>query len=141
MLPFSIQPCVHSDGLYLLEDGRYQLLSGGELAPLMTGPEYVVCERIFIDLMDSLGCEGFTAEPVTLFRRRKAEEIQGYFRLRIHRGFSSDQINDLDLDGDRLLLMDNSHLFCTPSIGNKLQSARAPYFELSVGLSRFGGAA
>ena len=137
--PFNITTSQDCDDLILLSDGRYQLVSGGDTAPLMIGYQYVVADLEFLSHLESVNAEGFTPEPTSIFRRSTGEELSDYVRLRIHRGFTDSDLKDIDLEGDRLILMNQEHLFATPTLCEKLKAEKISYIRLSPGLSQFAG--
>ncbi|MDN3577824.1 hypothetical protein QWZ03_13705 [Chitinimonas viridis] len=51
--------------------------------------------------------------------------------------FSVDQIDDLDLDGNRLLILGDEYLFASPSLMHSFNQAEFSYLEFSEGLSSF----
>lgn len=137
MLPHCLTCIAPADDLYELRDGRYQLLSGGTVAPLMTGYRYVLADQEFLENISQAEAEGFATEPAIILNRGKNLEIDTHSKLTIFHNFSSDSINDLDLDGDRLILMDRTYLFCTPSLATNLVELDIPWLNISPGLSRF----
>ncbi len=104
MVPFHTDSSQSSDSLNRLKDGRFQLISGGLIAALMTGYSYVLAENRLATFLENIAVEGFRLLPATIWRRRTNEEFTTHKELRIHSRFDSGDILHLDLSGDRVIL-------------------------------------
>lgn len=140
MLPFSVNCRQESDGLIELDDGRFQLISGGELAPFMSGYAYVLVERPLSEFLSNIGVDGIQSKPAVILRRKNNIEYESHDSLRLHRRFDAAGISDLDLVGDRIFLMDREYVFVTRSLKKVLESAGFDYLEFHEGLEGFAGA-
>ena len=145
MLPYHVACTIDSDRLYRLADGRYQLISGGDTAPLMVGVDYVLADHALVRLLQDIGLERTRFDDAIIWRRQSDEELRTHRSLLVSHVFSPDQIDDLDLDGNKFLLMTTSgigetSLFCTPSLRAHLCSTDIDYLEFSEGLSEFAAA-
>ena len=138
MLPYSITCTTACDNLFELDDGRLQLISGGDTAPLMIGSNYILAELRFIEILEELNVERISNDDAVILRRRTGEEYRTHRRLKIGQCFQSEMINDLNVDGNRLLLMDNTYLFCSPLLKSSLEKYRLSYLSFTEGLSNFG---
>jgi hypothetical protein len=136
-LPFHISCSQHSVGLLELSDKRFQLMEEGSIAPLMVGLGYILAEKALADYLRNLQLERVRFESVTIWHRRTNEEYRTHERIVVGQWFSADQINDLDLTGNRLLCLNDQYLFASPSLAQLLQSAPFNYLVLSAGLSEF----
>jgi len=123
--------------LYLLSDGRFQLIKQGEIGPLMVGYDYVLVENKLYDYLQNLDIERVTFEDATIWDRKADIEHKNYKRMIVNQHFNSDQINDIDLDGKRFLVMDKRYLFASPDLKQELEKSEFD-FRFSEGLSEFG---
>lgn len=137
--PFHVSCSQHGVGLYELADGRFQFIEDGPIAPLMFGPSYMLIERTFADYLKSLQLDRLIFEPAVIWHRRTDEEYRTYERILVGQWFSPDQINDLNLDGEKLLIMNDQYLFASPALALRLQNAPFPYIQLTEGLTGFAG--
>lgn len=138
MLPVHISCRDYSVSLFRLKHGRYQPISDGAIAPLMIGFQYVLAEHALASFLGELNIERIRIEPAIIWERDKNTEAHNHCQIYVGQTFSSDQINDLNLDGRRLLLMDESYLFSSPELAETLDRSEFDYLEFSIGLNRFG---
>ena len=113
-----------------------QTLNKGALALLITGHDYVLAGKPLAKYLRQVGVEGTRYRPVVILERDSGVENHDYEELIVEQIFSSDQIRDLNLDGKRLLLMDNRYLFASPELKSELEMSCFD-FHFSEGLSRF----
>lgn len=123
--------------LYPLADGRFQIMEPAPLAPLMIGHEYVLVERELAEYLRDLDLPRLDVVDAVIYQPRTGEEIRTHERLVVGQRFSSDLIRDLNLDGERLLLMDNRWLFVSPPLKERLERSRFQYLRFSEGLREF----
>lgn len=133
-LPFHVSCCESAIGLYELADGRFQLIEDGPIAPLMVGPGYVLVENRLADHLRELQLERVKFVPATIWHRRTGQEFRTHERLVIGQQFSSDQFNDLNLEGSRLLCLNGEYLFASPELVRHLRESPFPYLRFSEGL-------
>jgi hypothetical protein len=125
--------------LYQLSDGRFQILEGGDLAPLMVGYQYVLVESKFAEYVEVLDLPRLKVVDAVIYDPRRRQEILTHKQLRIEQQFSSDMIRDVDLDGERFLFMDGRSLFVSPLLKQRLEASPFEYLRFSEGLSEFAG--
>lgn len=96
--------------LYRLSDGRFQIMEPGELAPAMIGYQYVLVEQRLADYLEVLDLPRVKMVDAVIYVPRNGQEIRTHRELRIGQRFSQDMIRDIDLDGERLLLMQDQYV-------------------------------
>ena len=136
-MPFHLDCTEPSSLLYELEDGRFQFMDGTVTAPLMVGFQYVLASYDLCDFLEPLELDRVEYAPAILWNRSRNEETRTHKRLKIGQFFTSDQINDLNLDGPRLLTMDDSSLFVSPALKELLEASGFECLRFSEGLSWF----
>ncbi len=136
-LPFHVTCSEPAVGLFQLDDGRFQLIQPGPIVPLMVGRGYVLIELALVGYLRELNVPRLTFEPAVIWQRGINQEYRTHARVLIEQFFASDQINDLDLDGDRLLTLDDQYLFASPSLRQRLLESQVTYLQFSEGLSMF----
>lgn len=135
MYPYHIEIKNEVD-LYQLNDGRFQLINPGEISQIMSGYKYLLVENELADYLKSLEIDRVTFEPATVWDRRNDKEYRNYQKVIVNHHFTSSDINDIDLSGRQLLLMDNKYLFASPELKKVLQES--PFsISFSKGLSNF----
>ncbi len=137
--PFHVSCSQHGVGLYELADGRFQLIEDGPIAPFMFGPGYMLIERTFAAYLKSLQLNRVIFESAVIWHRRANEEYRTHERILVGQWFSPDQINDLNLKGEKLLVMNDQYLFASPALALRLHDAPFPYIQLTEGLTEFAG--
>ena len=133
-LPVHISCSESAVGLYELADGRFQLIEDGPIAPLMVGSGYVLVENRLAEFLRKFPLERVRFEQATIWHRRTGEEHRTHERLIVSQLFSSDQINDLNLEGCRLLSLGDEHLFASPELAEQLSSGDFPYLRFNEGM-------
>jgi hypothetical protein len=109
----------------------------GNIAPLMCGFGYVIIENKFADYLDLLDIPNIELQKVIIWNRQSNEEYRNYKQILFDQHFSSNQINDLNIDGLRMMFMDNRYLFVSPKLKQILEKSKFDYLFLSEGLDRF----
>src|SRR5262249_39040483 len=124
-LPFHMSCDRRHARLYQLADGRFQIVEEGELAPLMIEFGYVLVEKEFAQYLLDLHLPGIDIVDAVIYEPWQKEEIYTHRQLRIDQHFSSDMLHytdrnlypdvvrDIDLTGERFLLMDSQYVFVT----------------------------
>ncbi|MEH6459052.1 hypothetical protein [Chitinimonas sp. JJ19] len=135
--PYYMRCTVESVGLFELSDGRFQLIRTGPVAPLVTGPGYVLAEHALAEFLMHSSVSAVRFEPAVIWHRSANVEHHTHKRLIIGHYFSADQIDDLNLDGNRLLILDDEYLFASPSLMHCFNQTEFSYLEFSEGLSSF----
>jgi hypothetical protein len=137
MYPYYVETEESPVKLYQLKDGRFQLIQEGKLGPFMSGYDYLLVETKLAQYLENLNVEITTFRDVVILARSKNEEYHSHKEVIISQHFNSDEINDLDLDGDRILMMDDQYVFVSPSLKEKLEKSEFGYLRFSEGLSNF----
>jgi len=128
-----------SDRLFELSDRRFQLIHGGEVAPLMVGHGYILAQRRLAEFIGTLGIDSVTIKPVVIWRRSENVEIHSYRRIMTSHCVVADQIRDGQYGGAKLMMYANEYLFVTESLKERLREAEFSYLSFSEGLSNFAG--
>lgn len=137
MPPFCVDCTEQADSLYRLQDGRFQLIYDGPIAPLMIGFEYSLAEHKLADFLASRPLAGLRTEPATIFRPLTGEEYDTHRQLLISRQVPYDEIAQLETHGEEILIMGASHVFVSDDLKRALEAAGFSYLEFSEGLSDF----
>ncbi len=136
-VPFHVSCSQAGVGLFGLADGRFQLIEDGPIAPLMVGSGYILAESSFTDFLRGLQIERVSFEPAIIWHRRTGEEFRTHERIVLGQWFSLDQINDLNLDGCRLLSLNDQYLFASPELAQQMQESPFSYLRLTEGFTGF----
>lgn len=139
MYPYYVESDDMPVDLYQLEDGRYQLIQEGKLGPFMSGYTYLLIEKELAQYLESLDIERASFKDAVIWDRKNDKEYHSHKEVVMSQHFSSDQINDINLDGDRILVMDNEYKFVSPKLKDKLENSKFDYLKFSEGLSKFSG--
>lgn len=138
-LPFHVFCSESAIGLYELADGRFQLIEAGPIAPLMVGPGYVLVENRLADYLREFQLERVKFVPAIIWHRRTGQEFRTHERLVVGQQFLPDQINDLNLDGCRLLGLNGEYLFASRELARQLRESPFSYLRFSEGLKGWAG--
>jgi len=103
----------------------------------MIGYRYVLADQELSKLFESLDLDRVEISPAIIWNRQIDKEFHTHHRIRIGQFFSPDQINDLNLDGDRLLIMNNESVFVSPGLKERLECAKLGFLRFTKGLSEF----
>src|SRR5687767_705827 len=120
-LPYHMSCLESHPQLYQLADGRFQIMEEGDLAPMMVGYEYVLLESGLAEYLEALDLPRLEIIGAVVYDHRKKQEIHTYKQLQIAQRFSSDMIRDINLDGERFLLMGETYLFVSPLLKQRLE--------------------
>ncbi|MBV1775382.1 hypothetical protein KSF73_06600 [Burkholderiaceae bacterium DAT-1] len=135
-LPYFIQTQRPSPSLFKLADGRFQLVDGAEPTLFMPGFDYLVMSRVLAEYLQSLAIQRITMHPVTVFHRGTGKTWSDYFNVEVGQYFQQDQIHDLNLEGDRILVMGNGNFFASPALALKL-AEHFPELRMIEGIGFF----
>ena len=127
MYPYYVETEETPVKLYHLENGRFQLIQEGKLGPFMSGYDYLLVETKLAEYLENLNVENATFRDVVILNRSKNEEYHSHKEVIVGQHFSSDEVNDVNLDGDRILMMDNQYVFVSPSRTEKLEKTEFGY--------------
>jgi hypothetical protein len=137
MLPFFVHTDEIAPRLYELSDGRFQIVEKGELTPFMSGYGYVLVRPDLAEFLEQLEIERVTIEDAIVWDRASNTECKTYKRLRLNHHFTSDQIKDINVEGIKLLVMDNELVFASPMLTASLKKSHFTYLKFSEGLDGF----
>lgn len=137
-LPFHVWCELDGARLYERADGRFQQLERGVLAPWYQLHRCLLVERGLAELLRSFDLDRVAFEPAVVFDPVSGQENHTLARVRIGQFFTPDQMRDLSMDGSRLLVMNDSHVFASPDLKDLLCNAKIPYLRFSEGLRGFG---
>lgn len=138
-LPYCISYQGLSALLYQLPDRRFQIVDAGRIVPLMIGYEYVLVEQPFADYLADLDLPRLKIIDALIYEPRQKREIRTYRQLQIGQQFSSEMIRDVDISGERLMVMDGRYVFVSPLLKERLESSPFNYIRFTEGLSGFAG--
>lgn len=127
--------------LFELADGRFQVVSHGQLAPLMGGYGYLLVEKGLADFLASLQLERVSYEPVAFFFPSTGEEVRTHVRIRVSQFFTAQDLRGLALDGLRLMTMNDRYYFVSEELKGELEQSGFSYLQFSEGLTGFGESA
>lgn len=126
-----------ADNLYQLNDGRFQLIWGGPVAPLMVGFEYILAERSLAQFLSKRHLNEVHFTPAIIFRRATNEEYLTHEQLTVPQLLNDWDGRDIPLSGEGLMLMGKSSLFATPALKLALEHSGFTYLRFSEGLDGF----
>ena len=138
MYPFSVESKIPSVGLYLLDDGRFQMIEQGKLAPFMKGCDYILVENKLADFLASLNIPHLEIKDAIVWNRGKNEEYSDYKELVFRKSIryvTEENINHLDLQGLQVYLFLPSHLFVSPELKALLERSGFDYLRFHEGFS------
>lgn len=137
MLPFHIHTEETAPRLYELSDGRFQIIEKGALTPFMSGYGYVLVQAELAEFLKELGTERVNIQDAIVWDRTCNTENKSYKRLLLDQHFTADQIKDINIDGIKMLVMDNQHVFASPILMTNLKNSHFTYLRFSEGLNGF----
>ena len=126
----------NSVDLYQLNDGRFQIIRKGVLAPMMIGYKYILVEKDIATYFMELGIDRVRFEPAIVWDRKSDSENIDYVSIRVNHHFDTTEIGDIDCSGTQFLLYDNQQLFVSSELKAELE--KSPYkFTFTEGFSHF----
>ena len=140
-LPYLLS-CKHpSVRVFELEDGRFQLIEHGDIGPVVSGYKHLLVEARLATFLRNLKLERTNFEPAAFFVRSTGEQWSSHERVRVGQYFKLDQVQDLALDGHRILTLNDEYYFVSPSLKQALEIAGFEYLVFTEGLSGFAASA
>jgi hypothetical protein len=142
MYPYSVDSKISSVGLYLLDDGRFQMTKQGKLAPFMCGSDYILVENKLADFFASLNIPHIEFKDAIVWNRGKNEEYSDYKELIFRKSIkciTEENIDKLELPGLQVYLFPRYFLFVSPELKDLLQKSGCDYLRFSEGFSLFAG--
>lgn len=125
--------------LFRLSDGRFQIIEDGPLSPFLSGHDYLLIESGLAEYLVELDVERISIEDAVVWDRKSDIEYSGYKYVRINQHFNTDQINDIDVSGVRMLVLGNQYPFVSPELKNRLEQSKFSYLKFSEGLNGWAG--
>ena len=107
------------------------------MGPFVAGHRHTLIERELAEFLRQLQVPRIELVPAVIWDPSTRVELRTHDRLTIGQFFSSDQINDLNLEGDRLLTLGDEYVFASPSLKERLEAAGFEYLHFSSGLTGF----
>jgi hypothetical protein len=105
----------------------------------MIGYEYVLVEENFADYLSALDLPRLEIIDALIYDPLQKQEIRTHRQLQIGQQFPSDMIRDVDIDGERLMVMDGRYVFVSPLLKERLESSPFNYLRFTERLSGFAG--
>jgi hypothetical protein len=139
ILPFHVscnQPAVR---LFELDDGRFQLIQQGRIAPFMDGYRYLLVEESLARFLQALDVAGIRIEPAIIYNRESGEEIRSHSRIHVSHYFAPLDIRDLRLSGMKMQAMLDEHYFVSPELMAALRDSPFKFLVFTEGLADFAG--
>ena len=137
MHPYYITTSDNPCSLYPLKDGRFQIIKKGNLTAFMSGFDYLLIEKTLANFLENLEIETASFKEAIIFDNKNNKEHHTHKVVIINQHFTSEDINDINIDGHRLLLMSNQFVFVSPSLKIELENSQFNIFNFSEGLSEF----
>lgn len=123
--------------LYQLADGRFQVVEKGELAPLMSGYNYVLVEEDLAEYLSDLDLPELEIIPAVIYEPWEKQEIRTHRQLVIHQRCSTDEIGEIDFEGERFLLLNQAYVFVSGPLKERLAASPFKYLCFTKGLEGF----
>lgn len=137
LLPFHVWCVEPSVPLFRLADGRFQLTKDGPIAPFMSGPGYFVVERNLARFLSDLDISRIRFEPAVIWHRRLDLEYSTHASLLVDQHITPETLGASDLSEERIYSMNDTHLFVSPALKDRLESSSFRYLRFSEGLADF----
>jgi len=138
-LPYLLESRIPVVRLFELDDGRFQLLEAGDIGPFLPGYGYLLVERELAEFLIEHEVDRIVLKDAILFDSTSEQEYQTHVRIQVRQYFKPEQINDLDLNGLRLLTMNDEYYFASPELKKRLEQSSFDYLSFSEGLEGFAG--
>jgi len=123
--------------LFRLKDGRFQLTKDGPIAPFMNGFGYVLIQPDLAQFIEELDIDRIQFEPAVVWHRGKDVEYGPYVNLRVGQWFNAQMIDELDLSEYKMYSLNDTYLFVSPALKQKLEASPFNYLFFSEGLASF----
>ena len=133
---FHVACTVEAPLMLELQNGSIRCVEDKPLPPFVTRYQLVLAEPRLADFLLHLDIPRLRIESVVV-HSADGGEIRTHHRVRVGQYFTPAQVRDLNLDGDRLLTMNDEYLFVNESLKRKLREAGFEYLRFSEGLSEF----
>jgi hypothetical protein len=120
-----------------LQDGRIQCVEALPLPPFVARFQLALAEERLSVFLAGLDIPRLRIEPAVVLLAGGRSEAKTHSRIRVGQYFTAELARDLNLEGDRLLALNDEHLFVTESLKAKLQAEGFEYLKFTEGLSEF----
>lgn len=137
MLPYHLGCAKLGSPLYELADGRFQFIADSIVAPIMTGHQYALINSRLAEFLETLDLDQVRFEPAVIWNRQLGKEIHTHKRLISEKSISYEQIDELDLTGKQLYVMEDEYLFVSLELKDALVAQDFEHLQFSEGLSGF----
>lgn len=122
--------------LYPLRDGRFHLLYGQPIGPLLVGSDYVLAVNPLADFLAARNLEQVDFRPATLHDGGTGKDYRTHQQIVFGEASCLDDRDDLPTEGERLLLVEGA-LFVSPLLKEVLAASPFTYLEFSEGFRDF----
>jgi [ribosomal protein S5]-alanine N-acetyltransferase len=139
--PFHISCEQPAPVIYERGNGHIQIMQPMPIPPLIQSPGCLLVERPLAEFLQALDVERVSYRPAVLFDPVSKREIDTHVRLQVGHGFGSRDMDDLPLDGLRMMLLDGRDCFVSPELKAVLQASRFRYLRFSKGMQAYGASA
>lgn len=110
-----------------------------KIAPILVGYGYALVEKKFSEYLEQLDLPQLDVVDAVIYNPKDKLEMRTHCQLLVGQHFSANMIRDIDLDGERLLIMDNSYIFISRQLQKRLEETEFTYLRFSEGLIEFAG--
>lgn len=139
LYPFLVRTKIKPADLYQLKDGRFQIIKQGNLAPLMYGYGYVIVEEKLANYLELLDIPNIDLQKIIIWNRQSNKEHRNYKQILFDQRLFLNQMNDLNIDGVKMIFFDNQYLFVSPKLKQILEKSEFDYLLFSAGFDGFAG--
>lgn len=111
------------DGVIPLRDGRFQLISGGEIAPLIVCHDVILLRSDIAAILSDFAPDCVTTAPAKIYRRRTDETFATHSRLSIAQRITWEHCGSSKVDWPLIALLGNDQVFVQPALRKALLDA------------------
>ena len=123
--------------LFRLGNGKFKQLENHNDSLILIGYNYVLVEVSLYKYLESLSIEGIKFSDAEIIDNQVNSSCKSYVEMYIKHEFSSSEIDNIGVIGDRIYLMDKQYLFVTHDLKEKLLIKNFK-LSFSLGLTDFG---
>jgi hypothetical protein len=140
-LPFLVSCSIPAPVLFERSDGRFQIMDQQPPSPFMAGHGFLLVEKALATFLQEIEVERVSFKPAVLFSPVTGEESSTHVRIRVAQFFRSNELLDLEVNGNRLLTLNDQYYFASPELKAALEASSFQYLEFSEGFSGFAASA
>lgn len=138
MYPYSVAlNATNAVNLYKLDDGRFQLVSNGNLYSFLEGHDYILIDSELADFLNSLNIPEIEFKDAVLWDREADKENKDFKELIVKNSFHSEDFEDFKLEGLQMYLYNGRNLFVSPKLKETLGKFKHNYFSFGEGFELF----